>query len=101
MTVRHNKFRDSITLMATKAFTYYSIRDELTISSSRGGTGPKNPYVTINAASDHVAGLFRDIQILHIWEHHTETIIDFIVMDTYSRSYISHTIENVMETQDK
>ena len=101
MTVRHNKVRDSITLMATKAFTYYSIRDELTLSLSRGGTGPKNPYVTINAASDHTSGLSRDTQIRHIWKHHTDTIIYFIVMDTYYRSYISHTIENVMETQEK
>ena len=87
--VRKNKLRNSITLVASQAFTSYSIYDEKIISSSKYGTGTKQTYVTINAISDHTVRLREDMQISHIWQCQNDTIIYIIVTDTYTKTYIS------------
>ena len=96
LTVRNKKLRNSLTLMAAQAFTSSSVYIKKIISSSQYETGPKQPYVAMNAISDHTAGLRRDLQICHIWQHQTDTIIYIRVTDTDTKTYISCPLENVL-----
>ena len=90
MTGSHNKVHDSLDLMSTEVITSYSVLNQPNISSRRDRTGPKLADVTINATSDHAAGLHGDLQIRHLWQSQTETIIDDIMTDTDDKTYISH-----------
>ena len=100
-TVNDNAVRDSLIPMATKYFTPSSVHDKPIKSSGWDKTGPKHADVTINDTSDHVVGLRRDLQIRHLWQHQTDTIIDVTVTDTYSKTYIYHPLDNVAEMQEK
>ena len=87
--------------MAIKYFTSYSVRDKPIVSSCRDVTGPKHPYVTMNATPYQSLGIYVDLQIRHLWQLQAETIIDARVMGTYAKTYISLPINNVLEMQEK
>ena len=100
VTGRHNKVRDSLALMATQDSTSYSVRDKPIISSIWDGIGTKQPDITINAILDHAAGIRGDLQIRHLRQRQTGTIIDVRLTDMDAKSYISRPLDNVLEIKE-
>ena len=50
--------------------------------------------------ADHSAGFRGNLQIHHLWQHKTDTIIDVILMDTDTKSYIFYSVNNIIEIQE-
>ena len=98
VTVHHNKVWDSLALMGLQDFLSYSVCDKPLVCSRRVRTGTKHSEVTINSTSEQAVGLYKylHIQIHHMRQHQTDTIIDFKVTDTDKKYYISHPLDNVM-----
>ena len=44
---------------------------------------------TVDSMSDHSEVLLGDLQIIHLWQRQTDTIIDVSVMDTCEKYYVS------------
>ena len=73
--------------MATQYFTTYCVHGEPLIYLIWYGKVPKKLDVTINSTSEHAVGLRGDLQILHLWQGQTDTIIDVRVMYSYAKTY--------------
>ena len=56
--------------------------------------------ITISLTSNQAEGLRVDLQIRHLWQHQTNTIIDVRVMGTYVKSYLYRPLEYILETQE-
>ena len=101
MTGRHYEVRNSLAFMRTQAFSSYSNLDKPIISSIWYGSGPAAPSriqpdnIKSHPKLDHAAGLRGGIQIHHTRQRQTDTIIDVIVTETDTKSYIPHSIDNV------
>ena len=87
--------------MVTQVFTPQFVHEKPIIYLLWDGTEQKKPGFNINDTSYHAAGLCVDPHICHLWQRQTDTIIDFRVTDTDSKSYISHPLDNVLEIHEK
>ena len=59
------------------------------------------PYnITFHPTADYSEVLRGNLQIFHLWQCQTYTTIGVKVTDTYSKSYISRSLYNVLETQE-
>ena len=99
--VRQNEARDLLALMEIQDFTYYSVHNEPLISSSQDKTGIIHPKININATSKHAAGICTYLHINHLWQCHTDTIIDTRVSEIDAKTYRFHSLDKFVERQEK
>ena len=88
---RHSKVRNYLALMAIHDFTTIYYHNKPILYSSRYITVTRQLDVAINATSEHAERLRGDIQIRHLWQHQTDTVIDVIAIYKDDKlTYLAH-----------